>query len=300
MKEIMQPVFSKISITPKKSTIQQSSPFSSVSAAFNWVNKEYPYEHTHSHWEIFLMMSGKIKHIINGKERILTRGDACLIRPKDSHKLCLVDKKSATDYQSITFTFSVSLGHRLLSLFSSYDDLQTITSALHFSVENDFLDKLKERLLSAQLQSRDNFERASVLMITDLLVRFFEQQLNSNPIYPDWLNHLLTYLNSPLHFGDSLTTIAKQTPYSYSRLSTLFKQYTGKTIIQYINNLKMIYAKRLLRTTDKTILEISYEVYYDSISSFNHNFKKAFNCTPTEYRKSTTSSIPEPTIPEKK
>lgn len=244
------------------------------------------------------MISGKIKHVINKEEKIMNCGDACLIRPKDSHKICLVDKKSAMDYQSITFTFSVSLGHRLLSLFTDYESLQAIPSALYFNVENNFLDKLKEKLLSAQLQSRENFEKSSVLMITDLLVRFFEQQINNNPVYPSWLNNLLTYLNSPLHFGDTLTTIAKQTPYSYSRLSTLFKQYTGQTIIQYINNLKMIYAKRLLRTTDKTILEISYEVYYESISAFNHNFKKAFNCTPTEYRKNAKNAPENPTYQE--
>ena len=49
----------------------------------------------------------------------------------------------------------------------------------------------------------------------------------------------------------------------------------------------MTYAKRLLRTTDMTILQISSSMlFYDSLATFNHNFKKFFSMTPSEYRKS--------------
>ena len=75
------------------------------------------------------------------------------------------------------------------------------------------------------------------------------------------------------------------TPFSYSRLSRLFKLYIGKSLIEYINNLKIVYAKKELRMTQKKIIEISLDLGYDSVSSFNHIFKAATTLTPSQYRK---------------
>ena len=69
----------------------------------------------------------------------------------------------------------------------------------------------------------------------------------------------------------------------------LFKQYTGKTIVSYLNDLKLIRAKELLRNTDYTIGEIAVDLNYESVSSLNHNFKRFTGLTPTEFRKSTLS-----------
>ena len=68
----------------------------------------------------------------------------------------------------------------------------------------------------------------------------------------------------------------------------LFRQYTGKTIISYLNELKILRAKELLRNTDYTISEIAVELNYESTSSLNHNFKRFTGVTPTEFRKSST------------
>ena len=47
----------------------------------------------------------------------------------------------------------------------------------------------------------------------------------------------------------------------------------------------MGYAKRLLRTTRLTTLQISETIGYSSLSSLNHLFKKKYGITPSEYRK---------------
>ncbi len=44
------------------------------------------------------------------------------------------------------------------------------------------------------------------------------------------------------------------------------------------------YAKRLLSTTNLTILEISYKLGYSSISHFSKLFKQEVGLTPSEYR----------------
>ena len=56
------------------------------------------------------------------------------------------------------------------------------------------------------------------------------------------------------------------------------------TIVDYIKSVKYKHACNLLAYTDLTVLEISNELYYDSISYFNKLFKSFSNLTPTEYR----------------
>ena len=88
------PQFVEIVEPRRKATIEQSSPFwgaeSDMDIAFNWLNVDYPAYHTHDHWELLIIVSGEICHNINGQKSVMGRGDACLIRPQDSHSLTFV------------------------------------------------------------------------------------------------------------------------------------------------------------------------------------------------------------------
>ena len=63
--------------------------------------------------------------------------------------------------------------------------------------------------------------------------------------------------------------------------------------MEHINELKIVYAKRVLRTTKKSILDIALDLGYESISSFNHNFKASTALTPSQYRKKYATTINE-------
>lgn len=296
MNKKREPYYRPLNNMPSKATWKLSCPFDSIDAAFNWNNTEYPVEHTHTHWEILLVTSGRILHTINGKKKVLSKGDAWLIRPEDNHMLTYADKGSHKDYQSITFVFT----DEVFSAISSAYDSHTIHNAevkLSFNVDNEMIEYAIERCLAAQMQPKETYRTISLIIINKLFLTLLERKINNVPSYPDWLNDFISYLSSPYYFGKSVHDLAKQTPYSYSRLTTLFKFYTGKSLLQYINELKLTYAQKLLRTTDKQVIEISNEIFYDSVSSFNHNFKKKFGQTPSEYRKNTykkTTSISPP------
>lgn len=284
MNKKREPYYRPLNNMPSKATWKLSCPFDSIDAAFNWNNTEYPMEHTHTHWEILLVTSGKILHTINGQKKVLTKGDAWLLRPEDKHKLTYADNNSHKNYQSITFVFTNELFSKISSAYDSHA-IHNADTKLSFNVDNEMIEYAIERCLSAQMQPKENYRTISLIIINKLFLTLLEKKINNVSSYPDWLNDFIAYLSSPYHFGNSVHELAKQTPYSYSRLTTLFKSYTGKSLLQYINELKLTYAQKLLRTTDKQIIEISNEIFYDSVSSFNHNFKKKFGQTPSEYRK---------------
>jgi AraC-like DNA-binding protein len=64
----------------------------------------------------------------------------------------------------------------------------------------------------------------------------------------------------------------------------LIKQRTGKSFIDFVNEIRLGYATRLLIETNKSISEICYECGFNNISNFNRTFKKKQGKTPSEFR----------------
>ena len=292
---VITPIFPKVFVSKTKkihkASIKTSSPYPQAQAAFNWLNVDFPYPHTHHHWEIFIILKGKLKHTINDQQEIGSKGYACLIRPDDCHLLEYVEDEK--DTQHINFTFSNELAQKLFEFYKEYPLNLEGNTPLHFFLENTFIDSIVQQVLLAQSLPKQTYEQHSMLLVHQLITIFIAQKLNADTAYPAWLNNFLYYLHNPECFCLSTTQLAANTPYSYSRLSRLFKLYLGKTLVEYINELKIVYAKRELRTTKKSVIDISLDLGYDSVSSFNHNFKTATSLTPTQYRKKYVARMPK-------
>ncbi|MDR1089748.1 MAG: helix-turn-helix domain-containing protein [Prevotella sp.] len=69
-------------------------------------------------------------------------------------------------------------------------------------------------------------------------------------------------------------------------LSTVVKERTGRTAFMWINEAIVSSIKHMLKTTDKTILQISEELNFPNASFFGRFFKKHTGMTPVEYRES--------------
>ncbi len=74
-------------------------------------------------------------------------------------------------------------------------------------------------------------------------------------------------------------------------LCDIFKHETGKTVYEYITDKRMETARSELVTTRKKIKDISRSVGYNSIQSFLTYFKRYFNMTPGQYRRSKGFSV---------
>jgi two-component system response regulator YesN len=82
----------------------------------------------------------------------------------------------------------------------------------------------------------------------------------------------------------TLAEIAKSAHLSISRLSHLFKEQMGITIIDYVTSVRIDHAKRLLLTTDKNCTEICFQVGYNNQSYFTRTFKELVDMTPRQFR----------------
>lgn len=64
----------------------------------------------------------------------------------------------------------------------------------------------------------------------------------------------------------------------------LFRKGTGHSFTEYLNFVRVSKSEELLRNTSRSILDISMDVGFSSVSYYNRVFKKVKNCTPTVYR----------------
>ena len=84
-----------------------------------------------------------------------------------------------------------------------------------------------------------------------------------------------------------LDTLAERMEMHPRKLSELINQGLGKNFMGLINSYRIELAKRRLqspRDPGETVLEVMYEVGFNSKSSFNTLFKKTTGMTPTAYR----------------
>ncbi len=91
------------------------------------------------------------------------------------------------------------------------------------------------------------------------------------------------------HFTDSqlnLTSIIEETGYSKSHFRKLFRNTVGCSPIEFINNLRIEHAKKLIweQHPNLTIKEIAYQSGFSDAYYFSRLFKKLEHMTPTEYK----------------
>ena len=65
----------------------------------------------------------------------------------------------------------------------------------------------------------------------------------------------------------------------------IFKEYTGFTITEYVNTLRIKKATQILETSNLSISDVAAELGFESASYFKRIFKKIMNVTPLKYRK---------------
>ena len=71
---------------------------------------------------------------------------------------------------------------------------------------------------------------------------------------------------------------------SSSAFSRFFKLHTGRNLSEYIIDIRLGYAARLLVDTSQSISEISFECGFNNLSNFNRIFKRKKGCSPSEFR----------------
>jgi AraC-like DNA-binding protein len=134
--------------------------------------------------------------------------------------------------------------------------LMNVLDLLHFMANLKNTSYLSTPQLSTEHDKRD-FDRLSQCI--DFLLRKYDQKIELQ----------------------TMADLANMTPNSFCRY---FKQRTTKTFSQYLTELRINKASRLLVDSDWNIHQIAFSCGFNSISNFNQHFRRLKNMNPGEYR----------------
>lgn len=269
-------------------TFDSATPWKDANVSFNWLNFDYPLSHGHTDWEILIVLQGEILHQINGTSTLLTPGMGCLIGPEDIHSFTY-PKQQKNNFQGVCMLARDFYMQDFLKMYSLtlYEEILTHKNPLYFSISRNSLEKYTDILLSVQnynYNEKTHCQQQCNIVFTYLLLKLLEQQVSPLDI-PNELKDFVRRLNNPSITKEELQNTINALPYSYSQLTRLFKKHLNCTITQYVNQVKMNYAKELLSNTEIPVSQIAEKLQFDSSAHFHTLFKKTFHRTPLEYRK---------------
>jgi AraC-like DNA-binding protein/quercetin dioxygenase-like cupin family protein len=108
---------------------------------------------------------------------------------------------------------------------------------------------------------------------------------NDNSLEMHKLNAAIDWINANYFRTVQLADIAMITNLTEHAFCRSFKKATGKTFLQYLNDIRVHEAAKQLIENELSITQIAYKVGFSNISSFNRYFRKVKNLSPSEFRK---------------
>ena len=100
----------------------------------------------------------------------------------------------------------------------------------------------------------------------------------------DTIKEASTFVENNYDAQLSITDLCSQFGISPSKLQEGFKLMHGRTVTDYIRDVRVCKAEELIKNTDLNISEVVYSIGITSRSYFSKIFKAKYNCSPKEYK----------------
>ena len=98
------------------------------------------------------------------------------------------------------------------------------------------------------------------------------------------MKQAIAYIKENYNSDINMAVVSNYISMNYSLFSFTFKQYTGQNFVNFLKEIRIEEAKKMLAETDMKVIEISQCVGYDNEKHFMKLFKSTCGVSPTEYR----------------
>lgn len=260
--------------------------------------KEFTYPiHNHSVYELNFVENAKgVRRIVGDSQEVIGDYDLCLITSPDLEHVWEQNECHSDDIREITVQFDFSMSDETLFGRNPYASItrmmQQAKKGLSFPLQAimkvygmlDTLSSVKDGFYAVQqfltiLYELSRCENARTLASSSYAKVTVEDDSRrilkvKNFISKNYMDEL------------RLPELASLAGMSSSAFSRFFKLHTGRNISEYIIDLRLGYAARMLVDTAKSISEICFDCGFNNLSNFNRIFKKKKGCSPSEFRES--------------
>lgn len=245
--------------------------------------------HYHDVHEIYYLMSGERNFFIHETIYQISRGDLVFIPAGEIHRTTYYEGNS----------------HERIALFFEDSMLEPIYKELGREYVQEAMKKCfvhipegrrdyAEELMQKMLYESESIDELSTSLLQAYFQEFFlfalrcqknytkEQELDvTNEIIQDAAKYIAANFDKQIPLND----VADKFCMSSSYFSKKFKQITGFGFKEYLTNLRIREASKLLIETDKSITEIAISCGFNDSNYFGDAFRRIKGQSPNKYRK---------------
>lgn len=258
--------------------------------------KEFTYPiHNHEVFELnFVEHAQGVRRIVGDSSEVIGEYDLVLITSPDLEHVWEQYQCTSDDIREITVQFDFNMGEDSLFAKTPFHSMQKMMNearkGLSFPVSAimkvygmlDTLSNIKEGFYAVMqfltiLYELSKCEGAKPLATSSFAKIAVEDDSRrilkvKNFISKNYMDELRLA---------QLADIAGMSPSAFSRF---FKLHTGRNLTNYIIDMRLGAASRMLVDTARSISEICFACGFNNLSNFNRIFKKKKECSPTEFR----------------
>jgi len=261
-----------------------------VARTFSTPFFEVPW-HQHEEYELIMFLEGDGLSFIGNYSGEFVPGDIFFIGKNVPHTFQKRNKEMVTTAIVIQFLEDF-WGKDFINLpeFRSIHELFKVSmQGLQICGESQQL--LHKNII--EIEARKDFQR--IIKLLDCLniletrkeyrtLSTQEVKLN-NPKDMERIDKVFRYTIDSFQNKISLTDVAEIAGLSVPAFCNYFKKATKKTYVDFLNEIRVGFACKLLIEGDESIVNICYESGYNTLANFNKQFMKIKKETPSRYRK---------------
>ncbi len=257
--------------------------------------------HFHDDYEISLILNCSGRRVVGDLEESFDEVDLVLVGPRVPHGWQAPYSPSnrvVTLHFDEKFTNAFTVEKNILQPI--YDMLMRSSRGVRF--KGEVLEVVKEKIL--RLCETKRF--SSMLLFCDVLNTLAEAPLSDQELLVSedfdgtpYLRHskgdkvdmICKYIDEHFDCDITLEFIASLVNMTTTSVSHFFKHHTNRTFSNYLTDVRIGNASRMLAETTRSVNEIAEDCGFANISNFNRIFKRYKNQTPREYRTTFSAAI---------
>lgn len=232
--------------------------------------------HFHSCLEIGICVSGSGVEFIGDKIYPFHSNSISFIQKNCVHDSHIVPSDPADPPSEWRFVFA---------------DLDALSIAVNFPgsfiLSDAELVSLFHQMYGELDRKQEDYQAVFLLLLRAFLAklrRILPQSSFCKEQMPDQIVYAINYIAQNYGRDVTIAQLAKSSNMSVSYFRKRFRESLGCCPLEYLNNARLSIAEHLLRTTKLSVLSVSEDVGFRSLSSFNRLFKRVYGVSPRQIR----------------
>ena len=247
--------------------------------------------HQHEEIQVSLIIEGEGTLVIGDSINQFGKGDILIIGSNLPHVFKNDDKTATVSHMYSLFFTKTSFGNRFFELEELKELQPFFKRSKHGFKITSHIKLIKEHFF--KLEEATKFKRFIILLellkiasksqYKSLSSFIYEKKYSDNEGYR--MRNVFEFTMNNFDKDITLNTIAEIANMTKNAFCKYFKKRTNKTYIQFLNELRIEHAcKLLLANNDFSIIEVAEASGFKNISNFNRQFKTLKKINPSEYK----------------